>query len=245
MRRIQRNSPKFVLLCSFIGILNLKSFCQSPYRVKTELVKKEHGDCVILRGDSLRVNTKTHIQSDTIFAKENSILSHGNYKVFDIYNLSKDTVYVYSGLFERDWYRQPYVHQIDFMTNTYYLSFTPFYGYFKNLIQYERVLYSHYNWYSFIELLPNQKTRISVAIEKSYFRSDSNSIKCIDPYRFQDVSDSPLLSSNLFIGLENKVRFAVYRDINELCNKAMPYTERKKKQEDFLIIEANFSKWER
>ena len=56
---------------------------------------------------------------DSVFVFENTKLS-GNYvKIFDIVNTSKDTIYLYSGLFLSGWIKQPYVHQYNPIDSSY------------------------------------------------------------------------------------------------------------------------------
>ncbi len=164
----------FLFVPSYTSSLNTMDF------IKFDSMTDKNSDCIIQTLDC-KFSDSTNFYSDSVYVQVNESLSSSFLKVFDVFNTTSNSVYLYSGLFNSDWIRQPYVHQYNKQEKAYVLSLTPLYKNFKNVFQYNSILDVHYNWYRFVEIKPNQYYRLRTSISNDYLKAEKNAISSIDP----------------------------------------------------------------
>ena len=232
------------ILLLYIIILFYSGGSHSSLAIKTRSITKA-SECII-KNLGRDVNDSIYLFKDSIYIAFNNKLSSPYSKVFDVFNTTSKNIYLYSGLFNPDWFKQPYVHQYEKYKNEYVFSLTPLYKNFKNVFQYNAVLDAHYNWYRFIELRPNQFYRLRISIENTYFNKGNNAINLIDSQTAYEALNSPLLNLNEQIVQSAIIRIGIYKDINDLCETRMfTQDELTELQMNFSTISTYFSFWGR
>lgn len=183
---------------------------------------------------------------DSVFVIENIKLS-GNYvKVFDIVNTSKDTVYLYSGLFLSGWIKQPYVHQYNPIDSSYVFSLTPLFKNFKKIFDNDIFLDVHYNWRKFVKLKPSQYYRVRFHIDETYFLKESNAIVSVLPHEPAKVLSSSRESLQKVKVKNASVRFGVFtsKSLEKLCSDVVYSMDiADKHKTNFFVIQSPCSFW--
>jgi hypothetical protein len=218
-------------ICSVNG----QNYRKIPYPMDSNI-------CDITPGININSTKLTMLYKDSFFIAENKNLSTNRHKVFDVFNTTSKDYYIYSGLIDRDWYRQPYVNQFDTLNDIYYLSLTPLYKNFRNDFQHDKVLFTHYNWFSFIKLNPNQFTRISIVMDSAFLSMNENGIIAIDPKDFEYALSSPYINLKNIHPQKSFIRIGIYNNIDDLCRK---YSSKNIlfDQKKFKTFEVEFDYW--
>jgi len=157
--------------------------------------------------------------------------------ILQIINGRPNPIFIYGSMFKSWTLLQPYVLQVDTLEKRLLLSLTPTYGNFK---VYQEVnnfrLYTHYNWYEFIKIEPNE----ALTLELDYHFNDSSfySIETSDPFEYNSILQRTIveLTNRKTYDFSISLRFALFDNIRFLTDPSL-YSELRSLRDDFEVFE--------
>ncbi len=235
--RIRKLFLFFLIVPSFASSLNSKAFIYSNSKANS------NSECIV-QTLGHNIMDSMNCYRDSVYVQINETLSSPYSKVFDVFNTTSNSIYLYSGLFISDWMRQPYVHQYNILENTYVFSLTPLYKNFKIVFQHNSILDVHYNWYRFVELQPGQYYRLRTTILEEYLNVKQNAMTIINPKTASEALFSPFIDLKKQNIQSSSIRLGFYNKIDTLCEgKSFNGSQLTFLQMNFTVISAQFVFW--